>query len=388
MVTHAYPRWDGDVAGVFIERLAIALVRRGHRVTVIAPADAGAGGRGRRGGVDVVRVRYAPARGETLAYRGTMEQAARSLSGKLVLASLVNAQARVVAQLSRFAGGQIVHAHWWVPGGVGAWLARFTGGSRYVVTLHGTDVAVLERSRSARFMARRILKRASAVTAVSGFLAARAAEAIGIESRQVVVQAMPVDTQRFTRTSVGGGGVVTVGRLVPQKRIDLIIDAVALLRQKGRPFRLTIIGDGPERAALERRAEEAGIGTLTRFHGQVEPNRLADTIGDADVFAFAASQEGLGLTAAEALMLGIPVVACVDGGGVTDIVPTTGAGRLVPPARPERMARAIAELARDSSVRAAAADAGRLLRRRLDPDYVAQTYEEVYARASRKGRRR
>ena len=68
-VTHAFPRWDGDVAGTFIERLAQALVALGHRLTVMTPSDKGRGGPERRSGVDVQWVRYAPAERETLALR-------------------------------------------------------------------------------------------------------------------------------------------------------------------------------------------------------------------------------------------------------------------------------------------------------------------------------
>src|SRR6266496_5731495 len=80
---------DLDVAGAFIERLVLALTGRGHGVQVVAPADGGRGGRELRHRVPVTRVRYAPARWETLAYRGTMAEAARSPLGFVAAASLV-----------------------------------------------------------------------------------------------------------------------------------------------------------------------------------------------------------------------------------------------------------------------------------------------------------
>lgn len=383
MVTHAYPRWDGDVAGVFIERLAVAMVARGQHITVVAPADEGAGGRERRRGVDILRVRYGPARAERLAYRGTMQESAGTMVGKVALASLINGEARAIARVSRAGAAQVVHAHWWVPGGVAAWLGRFTGGRRFIVTLHGTDVAVLEQSRMARFLARRVLRGANLVTAVSSFLVDRVHASLGLDTQRIVVQPMPVTFEHLSRTSQGGGGVVTVGRLVGQKRVDLVIEAVARLRRNGNPLRLTVVGDGPERAALEQLAEQLGVDDLTRFCGTVPPERLADAIGDADVFAFPARGEGFGLAAAEALMLGIPVVACEDGGGVVDIVPRSGGGRVVPPNDAAQFARAIDELTGDPRSRPAAAETGRLLRRRLDPDYIAGTFETLYDRVVR-----
>jgi len=379
-VTHAYPRWDGDVAGAFIERLVVALVGRGNAVHVIAPADAGKGGKELRHRVPVTRVRYAPASWETLAYRGAMVAAARTPWGAAAAAVLVTRQARAIAAVCRGADIHLVHAHWWIPGGISAWLARRTR-RPYVVTLHGTDVALLEHSAAARFVARHIMRRAAVVTAVSSYLAERAARATGLDARRIVIQPMPLDTRVFTRISAGGGGVVTVGRLTQQKRIHLVLEALARLHAAGRTLALTVVGDGPERANLERRARELGLASHTRFVGAVPPDRIPEAVGDADVFALPAVGEGLGLAAAEALLLGVPVVAATDGGGVSDIVPSGGAGRLVPPHDVAALARALEELASDPESRRRAAEAGAALRRRLEPAAVAERFEAVYRQA-------
>jgi len=235
-------------------------------------------------------------------------------------------------------------------------------------------------------LARRVLRGAAAVTAVSSYLAERAARAAGLDEGSILVQPMPADTRAFARTSRGGGGIVTVGRLSPQKRIPLLLEAVALLRASDRALPLTVVGDGPERPALERRAAELGIADQTRFLGAVPPARVPDAIGDADVFAFPAVGEGLGLAAAEALMLGVPVVATHDGGGVTDIVPPNGGGRLVRPDARD-LAEAIAELARDPDRRRLAAEAGAALRLRFEPAAVAERFEAVYRQAVLQQRR-
>jgi len=386
-VTHNYPRFDGDLAGAFLERLAVALVHRGHAVEVVTPADQGAGGRGERQGVRVTRVRYAPAGREILAHRGTMASALRSPAGVAALASLVAAQARALRAAAR-AGPPVdaVHAHWWVPGGVSAWLAR-AGGAPYVVTLHGTDAEILRRSAAARVAARRVLRGAAAVTAVSSYVARRAAEVAGLAPDVVLVQPMPLDVDRFSRASRGGGGVVTVGRLTTQKRLDLLLDAVAAFGRRGRPASLLIVGDGPERGPLEARAGALGIADRVRFAGRLEPSRVPEAIGDADVFVFTGVGEGFGLAAAEAFALGIPVVATEDGGGVTEIVPRNGPGRVVPAGDAEALAGAIDELACDPAARPLAAELGARLKRQLAPDAVAARFEELFGRLARGGRR-
>src|SRR5207244_2188767 len=178
-------------------------------VHVVAPADAGVGGEELRHQTPVTRVRYAPARWETLAYRGTMVAAARSPAGLLWAASLVQRQARVLARLWRDERLDVVHAHWWIPAGVSAWLA----GRPYVVTLHGTDVALLERSRAARLVGRRVLHGAAAVTAVSSYLAVRAARAGQLQPGRILGQPLTIDTRGLSRTSRGGGGGRGRGRV-------------------------------------------------------------------------------------------------------------------------------------------------------------------------------
>ncbi len=381
-VTHAYPRRDGDIAGAFVERLAAAVQQRGHEVTVLAPSDEGAAGVQERHGVTVRRVRYAPSSWETLAYRGTMVQASRSPRGLAGAGGMVGTLAWAAARLGQLDGAKLAHAHWWIPGGIAAWLATWAGGPPFVVTLHGTDVALLERSAPLRALARRVLRGAAAVTAVSSYLAQRAASVAGIDAGSITVQPMPVDVQRFAAASRGGGGVLTVGRLTEQKRIDVVIDAVAWLRAQGRDVPLTVVGDGPERESLAARAESAGIGQHTRFVGAVEPERIPEMLGDADVFAFAAEREGLGLAVGEALMSGVPVAA-VRSGGVSDLVAQGDGGRLVDEADPAALGAAMGELLQSGSVaRAAAAAAGEVLKQHLAPDYAADVFEAVYARVA------
>ena len=373
VLTHAYPRFDGDVAGAFLERLHVALVARGHAVHVIAPADEGRGGKELRHRIPVTRVRYAPPRAEVLAYRGSLAAAARSPAGLLWGANLILQEARATRRLASEQRFDIVHAHWWIPGGVAARLV----GRPYVVTLHGMDVVLLERSRLARAVARRVIARAGAVTAVSSDLATRAAHVLGIPAERIFVQPMPIDVGRFAHTSRGGAGVVTVGRLMPRKRLDVLLHAMAQLRGAGRRLPLTIAGDGPERARLERLTAQLTLGDQVRFLGELPPSEIGAAIGDADVFAFPAEGEGFGLVAAEALLAGVPVVAARDGGGVRDFVPERGAGRLVD-ATSSDVARAIAELLSDPDARGHAAAAGAALRRRLDPAAAAERFEALY----------
>ena len=375
-LTHNYPREPGDVSGAFLATLAGALCDRGVEVTVVAPSDRGRGGVEQTGGIRIRRVRYAAASRETLAYTGTMQEAIRSLGGLAALAALRRALRLATAE-ELSTGADLVHAHWWVPGGLSV-----PAGAPMVLTSHGTDAALLRRSMIARWIAGPVYRAARVVTAVSRELARWIHAAVGRVVDDSHVQPMPVDVARF-RWTVGGGGLIVVARLSSQKRIELAIDAAAQLAGAGRRLPLTIVGDGPARAALERRAAASGLGELVRFIGAVPPEDVAALLAAADLMLFPASGEGFGLAAAEALMSGVPVVACRDGGGLLDVVPSQGAGRLVSPTA-QAIANAASALLDDPDARLAARAAGEEWRRRLEPSHVAEVchgwYREALAR--------
>ena len=372
-LTHNYPRWAGDVSGAFLATLAGGLARRGIEVRVVAPSDEGRGGEDELDGIPVRRVRYASARAETLAYRGTMQAALRAPSGLRALAGLWRALRQAAAEEAK-AGADLFHAHWWVPAGM-----ALPKDARSVLTVHGTDAALLRRSRIARTLARPVFQRSTVVTTVSRELASWVQAGAGRFVDPSHIQPMPVDSSNRP-WSVGGGGAIVISRLSAQKRVSLAIETVAFLASCGHEMPLTIVGDGPERAALERLTERLGITSFVRFTGAVPSQEVPNYLGRADLMIFPAQGEGFGLVAAEALMAGVPVVACWDGGGVLDVVPANGAGRLTLPA-PEAMGDAILGLLLEPDHRDMARLVGESWRARLTPDHVAEICEGWYREA-------
>lgn len=372
-LTHNFPRWPGDVSGAFLGILADALVRRGIEVRVLAPSDQGQGGEDVVNGVRVRRVRYASAGAETVAYRGTMQRALRGPGGWRALAGLWRALRRE-ARRELEAGADLVHAHWWVPAGLAAPRDAPT-----VLTVHGTDAALLRHSRIARSLARPVFHGARVVTAVSRELAGWVQNGVGRFVSPAHVHPMPVDTSAYGWSS-GGGGAIVVARLTAQKRVHLAVETIAFLASCGHDLPLTILGDGPERGALERLVDRLGITPFVRFVGAVPPAEIAGYLSRADVMLFPAQGEGFGLAAAEALMAGVPVIACWDGGGVLDIVPEGGAGRLTLPSS-EAMSDAILDLLHDPEHRSLTRLVGESWRARLAPANVAEVCEGWYREA-------
>lgn len=384
MVAHSFPREAGDIAGHFLWRLAEALAARGHAVTAIAPADRGDVGAPTLGRVAVRRVRYASASREILAYRGTMHRlAGGGPLPALTFVALVRALARAVAAECRAAPVDLVHAHWWVPAGLATRLADRRG-RPYLVTLHGTDVALARAVPGGTLLMRWALGRAAAVTAVSSSLASTAAGLTGRAAAEIEVEPMPLAPTAPATTPSRREGAVFVGRLTAQKRVADLLEAVSLLARRGDAPHLTVVGDGPERAALERRAAAADLAGRVSFEGMVPPDAVSALLAGKRVCVLPSVDEGLGLVVAEALVAGVPVVA-TRSGGIPDLLTDPEAGALVPPGDPGALADAIRRVAGDDRFLAGAARAGQALQRRLSPDAVAQRFERIYAAVLARG---
>lgn len=149
--------------------------------------------------------------------------------------------------------------------------------------------------------------------------------------RCVYIPENAIDPDRFDETPArppfGSGGepmrVAFVGRLVPYKGCDMLLHAAAPLIRDGR-VRIDVIGDGPERAPLERLVEQESIGGGVNFLGWVEHTQLQKHLGRAHVFGFPSVREFGGAVVLEAMALGVvPIV--LDYGGPGELVtPKTG----------------------------------------------------------------
>lgn len=171
------------------------------------------------------------------------------------------------------------------------------------------------------------------------------------------------------------GRLVSVGRLVPSKRHGHAIRALAELRRAVPDASLTVVGDGPLRARLERQAEELGIGDAVTLAGRVTEEEKQTLLAEADVLVGSSVREGWGLTVTEAARLGTPSVT-YDIPGFRDSVVDGRTGVLTRP-EPEALAVAVAALVTDPAryerVRLGAWDRWR----DLDWEHTADAFERV-----------
>src|SRR5215208_271002 len=143
---------------------------------------------------------------------------------------------------------------------------------------------------------------------------------------------------------VGRPRVLFVGRLAPQKGVGTLVTAAGLL---GDPrVQVVLVGDGPERKALEREAERLGVGGRLHFVGFLAHDRLPAVMSHADLLVLSSLYEELGTVLLEAMQAGLPIVASKTG-GIPDVIKDGVNGLLVPPSEPEALAHAINRLLAD-----------------------------------------
>ena len=373
-LTHSYPRTSGDAAGSFLLHLAAALKEQDVDVTVVAPAGDHLPAHEVLDGIPVHRFRYAPRRFQRLAYTGQMaEEVKRSLSAKIALVGFLGSGFANGARVRREFQPAIVHAHWWFPGGlVGSWLSGLSG-IPLITTMHGTDVRLAMGNSLARRVLRRIIANSSAVTTVSSWLAGQVRTMA--PASDPIVSPMPVATHLFTP---GGPRhekrLLFVGRLNAQKGIALLLDALARMRQ---PADLDVIGDGPDKDALQSQAQALGIAARVHWHGALPQPRLLDFYRGATALVVPSREEGFGLVAVEAQLCETPVVAFASG-GLADTIEDGVTGYLVPPGDASSLASTLDNVLVSES-RHEIGKAGRQSAlARFAPDSVARRYRKLY----------
>ncbi len=387
VLAHVFPRTFDDSMGAFLLHLADALAQRGAHIDVVAPHAPHLADDETMGAARVHRFHYAPARWERLAYAGTMhEVVARGLAAKILFVFFVLAFFLKTLRVVRASSAQIIHAHWWLPGGLVGALEALLTRAPLVITTHGTDVEMLRRTRWAIPLARFVFARARAVTCGSTYLREQLLMLGAADAARVFVIPMPVSAEFENRKSEmekRKSKILTIARLTPQKSIDTLIAALALLRARGGTAQLTIIGDGPERAALEKQAGDLNLQDSVIFLGALPQKELPPHYATCAVFVLPSLREGMGLVLAEALLCGAPVIAA-NSGGVTDIVKDGETGLLVPERDARALADAIEKILNDRALAARLASNGRAwVRERFTRECVAAQFAEVYGRVRR-----
>lgn len=367
--------YDLDVAGgvqSHVASLAAALRALGDDVTLLGPG-AEADGRIGVGGSVLV-----PANGSR---------------APVALGPGVPARVRAALRALR---PDVVHVHEPLVPLVG-WAAATTALAPVVLTFHAFAErgALVPLYRAVRPVARRIVRRAAAMTAVSEVAAGFHARALGFDASVIPIVPNGVDVARFAaassqhgkRPGPDGGTMLFVGRLEHRKGVDVALQAFLLLAEDRPLLRLRIVGDGPGAAALERSIAAAPLQVRARIvrSGRVANASLPSVLALADVMVVPSrGGESFGIVLLEAMAAGAPLVAS-DLVGYRAVVRDGREALLVPPGAPSQLAAAVARLLDDAALRDALVRSGHQRAASFDWASVAERTRAVYAAAGASG---
>ena len=284
---------------------------------------------------------------------------------------------------------QILHTHTAKAGTVGRVAALLAGGARPPIVVHTFHGHVLRgyfgpvRSRFFRALERRLARDSTALVAVSPQVRDDLVE-LGVAPREkfaVVRLGIELDkrvgsvdgraeTRRYLGIPDGRFAVGWVGRMTAVKRGDYVLEGFKLLRDRGVDATLCLVGDGPDRPQLERKAHELGIVRDILFLGYQED--VAPLYAAFDALVLPSGNEGTPVSVIEALAAGRPVVA-TRVGGVPDVVRDGEDGFLVDAGATDDLAERLSRLAADPALRERLGAAGRA---RVVPRYAVDRLVE------------
>jgi glycosyltransferase involved in cell wall biosynthesis len=279
---------------------------------------------------------------------------------------------------------RIVHGYQWRPALVGSIVGRLA----HVPLLLAGKRSLTGDDRAAQRAWRTIGRRVDTVVANADALRIEA-ERQGVRARwEVIPSGVDVDAFRMGPPSAAAKSRLgldparpvmgTVGRLERRKGQGVLLDAAReLAAVNGGGTQVLVVGDGPMRGSLERRAAELGIADRVTFTGAMDDVRPA--LAAMDVFVLPSEAEGMSNALLEAMAAGRPVVATAVG-GTAEVCDGTRAGLLVPADDPGAMAHAILGLLADRARAADMAGAARcLVESRFSARAMVARLERLYA---------
>ena len=373
LVCHSYPPVLGG-SELEAQRVCAALLRRGHRVTVVC-----AGGHPMPPLRDWIDPLGVPVRIYASRWKGARKDIvfASRVAGMLI-------RERRNYQLVYFLM-QGLHLAAGLP------VARFLG-KPILMKIGGSGVIpLMARSPSGRLELRWLRQWAHRVMILNQGMREEALRE-GFAPEQLLWMPNPVDTAEFApcdererlrlRQQFGipaeAPVVLYSGRLAPEKALPSLMAAFALVARRKPEAILLLVGDGPLRATLSGQAAELGLGNNVRFAGRVEPAEVPSWLRIADVFALVSPSEGFPCALAEAMSAGLPAVVS-DIPANRQLVDHGQHGLLAPVGDVEAIAAAILRLLEDGELRASM---GRAARARVLDNYstekVVDRYETLF----------
>jgi colanic acid/amylovoran biosynthesis glycosyltransferase len=273
--------------------------------------------------------------------------------------------ALLFARRLRAAGVQHLHAHWASYPATLAWIIHRMTGLPYSVTGHAHDLYLPNP------MLPRKVRESKFFATISEFNRALLIQTCGpgaLDKVRLVRCGLPLEEfplRTAPRRAEGGlPTLLSIGRLVDYKGFDVLVRACARLRDDGSPVACVVVGEGPERPALERLVRTLRLDDLVRFEGALRQDEVRARLREADLFVLACvrgrdgQQDGIPIVLMEAMALGVPVIS-TNLSGIPELVVDRQTGLLAAPGDDAHLAAVIRRLLEDPMLAGTLAAGGR-----------------------------
>ena len=283
---------------------------------------------------------------------------------------------------------QLLHVHYAIPHASAAYMAKQILAKQgkhipVITTLHGTDITLVGRDKTYRPVVTFSMNESDILTAVSENLKEETYKNFDIEKNIEVIHNF-VDVKRFNRKPVdafkkliapnGEKIIVHASNFRKVKRVDDVVKAFLLINEKI-PSKLLLLGDGPERTAIEAAARDSNACDAIKFLGKQE--QMEDILPIADLFLLTSEYESFGLAALEAMAAEVPVIS-TNAGGLPEIIINGDCGYMSNVGDVEDMSKNAILILKDKEIHDRFKANALAQAKRFDIENIVPKYEKLY----------
>jgi glycosyltransferase involved in cell wall biosynthesis len=398
IITHSYPRFEGDWRSNFIESLARAYARNDTDVTVFVPYAVHFNRKSQDSeGVKIVSYKYMPFRAlHTIGYGHSMKSdLAINLQDLLLMPFLLVVGIVRFASLLRTEKFDVIHAHWAVPNTIIAVFGRALAFSKAKIftSFPGSDVTVITRLGWIGKIFARIIAKSDYLSCNSSDLKEDLVKA-GLDQNKIdfVIYGVNdkiiffsekerVGLRRALEVSQDDSMLLIIGRFVPKKGFSTAFQSLKYITERKKNVRLIVVGDGPLKSEYEDILRNDHSEAYVEFIGEIPPQELSKYYSACDIFLMPSRRlpsDGLNVVVPEAMACRRAVVASKVGGNDLVIFPGIN-GYLHDENDSKQLADFVIKLMEDPELaKVMGENSLQLIRDRFNWDAIAKYYLERY----------
>jgi glycosyltransferase involved in cell wall biosynthesis len=347
-LTNSYPDFDSSYRAIFIKKLAHLLQKEGYKISIVTPKIyRNSRYREEQNGIKVYRFPFFARNKLLIEYQ-------RIPYLKMILYYVSGFFLTIYTILKH--RSNLIHVHWAIPTGlIGVWAGRLLR-RPVVVTIHGSDFRMAtERSSFLTKIFLYVCQRAKQIICVSE-LQEKEIEKMGIKGKKILTFPMGID-KSFLEAGRNRGGkmvnqshvVLSNRNLLPLYNVSLLIRSIPTILKEEPHTKFIIAGDGQEREALLKEAENLNVSSFIEFLGRVPHEKVADLLATADIYVSTSLYDGTSVSLLEAMGSGaFPVVTDIPAN--REWITNGQNGFLIPFDEEEYLANRIVDAIRDPNL--------------------------------------